>query len=128
MEKFEGGSPHKSVLYHQIILALRPDSSGRYVDATVGAGGHASGILEAASPSGRLLGLDLDPQALAIASQRLSEFGDRAVLVQASYTTLSQQLKRLGWQSVQGIVIDLGVSSMQLDTPERGFSFQTDGP
>jgi 16S rRNA (cytosine1402-N4)-methyltransferase len=128
MEKFGGGSPHKSVLYHQIILALRPDSSGRYVDATVGAGGHAAGILEAASPSGRLLGLDLDPQALAIASQRLSQFGDRAVLVQASYTSLSQQLQRLGWDTVQGIVIDLGVSSMQLDTPERGFSFQTDGP
>ena len=128
MEKFEGSSPHKSVLYQQIILALRPDSSGRYVDATVGAGGHAAGILEAASPSGRLLGLDLDPEALAIAGQRLSQYGQRAVLVQASYTSLSQQLKRLGWPTVQGIVIDLGVSSMQLDTPQRGFSFQTDGP
>ncbi len=128
MERFESGTPHKSVLYQQIILALRPNGSGRYVDATVGAGGHAAGILEASSPSGQLLGLDLDPQALAIASQRLSQYARRAVLVQASYTTLAEQLERLGWPSVQGIVIDLGVSSMQLDAPERGFSFQGDGP
>jgi 16S rRNA (cytosine1402-N4)-methyltransferase len=129
MEKFVGGSePHRSVLYHPIILALRPASSGRYVDATVGAGGHAAGILEAASPAGRLLGLDLDPQALAIASRRLSVFGERAVLVQASYTTLSDQLANLGWVDIQGMVIDLGVSSMQLDTPSRGFSFQSEGP
>ena len=77
---------------------------------------------------GCCLGLDLDPQALALASQRLSVYGSRAVLVQASYTTLAEQLRRLGWETVQGIVIDLGVSSMQFDTPERGFSFQTDGP
>lgn len=128
MEKFESGKPHKSVLYQQIILAIRPFSPGRYVDATVGAGGHAAGILETASPDGELLGLDLDPGALGIASQRLSAYGQRAILVQASYTTLSEQLAHLGWQTVHGIVIDLGVSSMQLDTPERGFSFQSDGP
>lgn len=129
MERFEGGSePHRSVLYHPIILALRPASPGRYVDATVGAGGHAAGILAAASPAGRLLGLDLDPQALAIASRRLSDFGDRAILVQASYTTLSSQLTALGWDQIQGMLIDLGVSSMQLDTPSRGFSFLNEGP
>jgi len=98
------------------------------VDATVGAGGHAAGILESSSPAGGLLGLDLDPQALAIASRRLSVFGERVHLVQASYTTLLEQIGRCGWQQVQGIVIDLGVSSMQLDTPQRGFSFQSDGP
>src|SRR5512138_3572753 len=101
--------PHRSVLYHEIILALRPTSPGVYVDSTVGAGGHAWGILDASSPDGRLLGLDLDPQALALAHQRLAEFGDRAVLVQASYTTLTEQLSTLGWEKVQGIVIDLGV-------------------
>lgn len=121
-------APHLSVLYHEIIHALRPTSPGRYIDLTVGAGGHSWGILNASSPDGRLLGLDLDPQALALAHQRLSEFGDRAVLIQSSYTTLPDQLRQLGWDSVQGIVIDLGVSSMQLDTPERGFSFQADGP
>jgi 16S rRNA (cytosine1402-N4)-methyltransferase len=120
--------PHQPVLYHEIILALRPHSSGRYVDATLGAGGHAWGILTHSQPHGRLLGLDLDPQALALARERLSPFGDSAILRQASYTTLSTQLRVLGWENVDGIVIDLGVSSMQLDTPERGFSFQSEGP
>ena len=129
MERSDSGTaPHQSVLYHAIIHALHPESPGRYVDATVGAGGHAAGILEAASPFGRLLGLDLDPFALALSSQRLANYGERAVLVQASYTTLAEQLARLGWPDVNGIVIDLGVSSMQLDDPERGFSFQSDGP
>jgi len=123
-----GRPPHLSVLYHDTILALKPHSPGRYVDATVGAGGHAAGILEASSPEGRLLGLDRDPQALELASQRLSVFGDRAILRQASYTTLLEQLKALGWSGVQGVLMDLGVSSMQIDTPERGFSFQTEGP
>ena len=98
------------------------------MDATVGAGGHAWGILEASSPLGQLMGLDLDPQALALASQHLAVYGERVKLIQASYTTLLSQLARLGWSQVQGIVLDLGVSSMQLDQPERGFSFQADGP
>lgn len=122
------GTPHRPVLYHEIILALRPAPSGRFVDATLGAGGHAWGILDASAPDGRLLGFDLDPHALALAADRLREFGDRAVLVQASYTTLLEQMKRLHWESAHGILIDLGVSSMQLDTPQRGFSFQSDGP
>jgi 16S rRNA (cytosine1402-N4)-methyltransferase len=75
-----------------------------------------------------LLGLDLDPQALALASQRLHIFGGRAVLLPASYTSMRQQLALLGWPAVDGIVIDLGVSSMQLDNAERGFSFLSDGP
>lgn len=126
----EGGSntPHLPVLYQEIIHALSPHSPGRYVDATVGAGGHAWGILNASHPQGLLLGLDLDPQALEIASQRLSAFESRVTLRQVSYTTLTHQLADLGWESVDGIVIDLGVSSMQIDTPERGFSFLADGP
>lgn len=130
MEPFENGiSPsHRSVLYHETIDALRPQNPGRYVDATVGAGGHAWGILAASEPDGQLLGLDLDPQALALARERLAPFGNRAILVQASYVTLLDQIQRLQWEHVQGIVIDLGVSSMQLDTPERGFSFQSEGP
>ena len=98
------------------------------MDATLGAGGHAWGILEAASPDGSLLGLDLDPQALELASQRLSVFSGRVTLRQASFTTLAVQLETLGWNQVQGIVLDLGVSSMQLDRPDRGFSFQAEGP
>jgi 16S rRNA (cytosine1402-N4)-methyltransferase len=75
-----------------------------------------------------LLGLDVDPQALAIAGERLAEFGDRAVIVQASYLNLNEQLAQLGWPAVDGVVLDLGVSSMQLDTPQRGFSFLVDAP
>jgi len=120
--------PHLPVLYHEIILALRPRREGYYVDGTLGAGGHAAGILEVSEPDGRLLGMDLDPQAVWIARQRLAPFGQRAVIVQASYTCLREQLEVLGWQAVNGILLDLGVSSMQLDTPERGFSFQSDAP
>jgi len=118
---------HQPVLYHEIIHFLQPISPGRYLDATVGAGGHAWGILEHSSPEGRLLGLDRDPQALELASQRLSDYGDRAVFVHASYTHLREELQKLGWDYVDGILFDLGVSSMQVDTPERGFSFQSEG-
>ncbi len=119
---------HIPVLYHEIIQALQPQPGGRYVDGTVGAGGHAWGILEVSSPDGKVLGLDLDPQALSLAKERLAPFGTRAILRQASYLTLSDQLASLGWETVHGIVLDLGVSSMQVDTPERGFSFRQDGP
>ncbi len=119
---------HKPVLYHDIILALRPQSGGRYLDGTLGAGGHAAGILAASSPDGLLLGLEVDPQALEIARRRLAPFGERACLIRASYTTLSDQLAALAWLAVDGILLDLGASSMQFDTPARGFSFQSDGP
>jgi 16S rRNA (cytosine1402-N4)-methyltransferase len=122
------GLPHHPVLYHEIIHALQPRRGGRYVDGTLGAGGHAWGILHHSAPDGILLGLDLDPQALSLARQRLAEFGSRAVLVQDSYTTLLEQLEQLNWPAVDGIVLDLGISSMQVDTPERGFSFQVDAP
>jgi len=121
-------SPHVSVLYQPIISALRPRSPGLYIDATVGAGGHAWGILEQSTPDGELLGMDVDPRALELANQRLFSFKDRYHLVLSSYTSLSSQLLTLGWDHVDGIVIDLGVSSMQIDSPERGFSFQKDGP
>jgi len=119
---------HQPVLYHEIIHALRPHDDGLYVDGTVGAGGHAWGILDASGPSGRLLGLDLDPQALDLACERLAPFGARTILTQASYATLRVQLDSLGWEVVDGILLDLGLSSMQLDSPERGFSFRVDAP
>ena len=121
-------APHISVLYHNIIESLRPNTSGKYVDATVGAGGHAWGILNASAPQGQLLGLDLDPVALKLADERLQEFTGRYFLRHTSYTTLTKTLSSIEWDSVDGIVIDLGVSSMQIDTPERGFSFLKDGP
>lgn len=120
--------PHTPVLYQEIIHALQPRDLGRYVDGTLGAGGHARGILEACAPGGRLLGLDVDPQALALARETLAPYGERATLVQASYETLAAQLSALGWDAVDGVVLDLGASSMQFDRPERGFSFLQDGP
>jgi 16S rRNA (cytosine1402-N4)-methyltransferase len=120
--------PHLSVLYQEIIHALQPRPAGRYVDGTLGAGGHARGILEACAPDGRLLGLDVDPQALALARETLAPYGERAQLVQASYETFAAQLSALGWDAVDGVILDLGASSMQFDRPERGFSFLQDGP
>src|SRR6266542_4464738 len=121
-------SPHQPVLYKEIIHALQPRSGGRYVDGTLGAGGHARGIMEACAPDGQLLGLDVDPQALAIARKILAPYENRIHLAQASYTSLSDQLAQLGWKEVDGILLDLGASSMQFDTPERGFSFLQDAP
>ncbi|HSL41805.1 MAG TPA: 16S rRNA (cytosine(1402)-N(4))-methyltransferase RsmH [Anaerolineales bacterium] len=121
-------SPHEPVLYKEIIHALQPHAGGRYVDGTLGAGGHARGIMEASAPDGQLLGLDVDPQALAIARRNLAPYEDRIHLAQASYTSLSTQLEQLGWEVVDSILLDLGASSMQFDTPERGFSFQHDAP
>ena len=121
-------SPHQPVLYKEIIHALQPRRGGRYVDGTLGAGGHARGILEASVPDGQLLGLDVDPQALALARKILAPYDQRIHLVQASYTSLSDQLARLGWDKVDGILLDLGASSMQFDTPDRGFSFTQDAP
>ncbi|MCS7011602.1 MAG: 16S rRNA (cytosine(1402)-N(4))-methyltransferase RsmH [Anaerolineales bacterium] len=119
---------HRPVLYHEIIHALRPKSGGRYLDATVGTGGHAAGILQMSAPHGLLLGLDVDPQALQVARQTLAPFGERVILRQTSYLALRREMTRLGWQEVNGILFDLGASSIQFDTPERGFSFLRDGP
>jgi 16S rRNA (cytosine1402-N4)-methyltransferase len=120
--------PHQPVLYKEIIHALRPKRGGRYLDGTLGAAGHASRLLEASAPDGQLLGLDVDPQALKLAHRKLAPFGERARLIHASYATLRQHLDELGWDLVDGIILDLGASSMQFDSPERGFSFLADGP
>jgi 16S rRNA (cytosine1402-N4)-methyltransferase len=98
------------------------------VDGTLGAGGHAAGLLAGSEPGGVLLGLDVDPQAIGLARQKLTPFGERAWLKKASYTSLPSQLAELGWDSVDGVLLDLGASSMQFDTPERGFSFLANGP
>jgi 16S rRNA (cytosine1402-N4)-methyltransferase len=121
-------SPHQPVLYKEIIHALQPRRGGRYVDGTLGAGGHARGIMEVSAPDGQLLGLDVDPQALALARKHLAPYEERIHLAQASYTSLSTQLAQLQWEVVDGILLDLGASSMQFDTPERGFSFLEDAP
>lgn len=121
-------APHEPVLYHEIIHALQPKSPGFYVDGTVGAGGHARGILEACAPDGRVLGMDVDPQAIKLARENLAPYGKRALLAQASYSSLTKVLTDFEWDLIDGMVLDLGLSSMQLDTSERGFSFQHEAP
>lgn len=120
--------PHQPVLYHEVLGALAPVSGRDYLDGTLGAGGHAEGILTVSAPHGRLLGIDLDPDALAIARKRLAPFGDRAVIQHGSFMQAPEILSEIGWHQLHGILLDLGVSSMQIDRPERGFSFMEDGP
>ncbi|MBN1995690.1 MAG: 16S rRNA (cytosine(1402)-N(4))-methyltransferase RsmH [Anaerolineae bacterium] len=119
---------HQPVLLTETIPALQPRPGGVYIDGTVGGGGHAAAILKASAPDGQLFGLDRDERALAIASRRLAEFGQRVHLFHANFDQLSQIAQQQQIPLAHGILLDLGVSSMQLDQPERGFSFQTDGP
>jgi 16S rRNA (cytosine1402-N4)-methyltransferase len=123
----EGGSEHVSVLRGAVVEALVQAPGGRYVDATVGAGGHALAILEAAGPEARLLGIDADPLALGIAAQRLTDHRDQVVLVQGNFRHLEQICAANGFSGVQGVILDLGLSSMQLADAERGFSFRGQG-
>ncbi len=120
--------PHRPVLVEEVLRQLEPRPDGVVVDATLGAGGHAEAILEASSPSGRLLGLDQDEGALAVAHERLHRFGDRVRLRQGSFADLSEHLDREGFTKVNSIVADLGLSSAQLDDGERGFAFSAEGP
>ena len=122
---------HVPVMPAEVLEALRVAPGKTYVDCTVGAGGHAAAILEESAPNGRLLGIDSDASALAIAAARLAPFGDRVQLVQRNYRELEHVLsEKQGFipTAPDGVLLDLGVSSMQLDRAERGFSFQTDGP
>lgn len=120
--------PHRPVLYQETIEYLAPSSSGRYLDCTAGAGGHSFGILESSSPDGQLIAIDLDPIAIQLTTETLSPFGERATVVHDSYLNTARILQRKGWDKVDGIVLDLGVSSMQLDQVERGFSFRAEAP
>ncbi len=119
---------HVPVLYQEVINGLQPRPGGRYIDGTVGAGGHAGGVLAASSPDGRVLGLDADPEALAVARERLAPYGERFVLAHADFRELGRVARRHGFDPVDGILLDLGLSSLQLDAPERGFAFQEEGP
>ncbi|WP_322493594.1 16S rRNA (cytosine(1402)-N(4))-methyltransferase RsmH [Chloroflexus sp.] len=121
---------HTPVLLAEVVAALAPRPGGRYLDATVGGGGHALAVLQAAQPGGVLLGIDADPAALAATAERLAEagLGQQAVLRHGSFADLAALAAEAGFTAVEGILFDLGVSSYQLDTPERGFSFAADGP
>jgi 16S rRNA (cytosine1402-N4)-methyltransferase len=123
---------HEPVLISEmlnLLFPLGPTPGGTYCDATIGLGGHARAILERSAPTGRLIGLDRDPDALAIARTVLEPFGDdRVTLVHAPFSRLEAVLEELGAIPVDGFLVDLGVSSPQLDRAERGFSFQRTGP
>jgi 16S rRNA (cytosine1402-N4)-methyltransferase len=119
---------HIPVLLQEVIQYLQPQSGGIYIDGTVGAGGHADAILRASAPDGQLFGFDQDKDALEIANRQLAQFGDRVRLLHSNFNQLSQIAGRYHIPPADGILLDLGVSSMQLEQPERGFSFQLDGP
>lgn len=110
----------------EVVALLRPERGGRFVDGTVGLGGHTHALL--ARGATRVIGIDRDPEALAEASRRLASFGDRLTLVHADYRALPRVLDQQGVDLVDGVLADLGVSSMQLDAPGRGFSFRRDEP
>ena len=115
---------HYSVLLKETIeiLNIRPD--GVYVDGTLGGGGHAYQVASRLSEKGRLIGIDQDADAIAAAGERLSEFGDKITIIRSNYANMKEELHRIGIEKVDGIVLDLGVSSFQLDTPERGFTYR----
>jgi len=120
--------PHIPVLSREVLAYLSPTSGARYMDATLGAGGHAEAILKASQPDGQLIGLDVDEDALAIAARRLADYSSRFFPFQCSYTQLEDPLQQLHWDGMNAILFDLGVSSMQVDSPLRGFSFLEEGP
>ncbi len=119
---------HVPVLLNEVLHYLQPRPGGTYIDATVGGGGHAEAILEASAPDGRLLGLDADPDALGRSHRRLHRFGRRVVLVQAYFDQLENIAHREGFVPADGVLMDLGVSSDQLEDAARGFSFLKPGP
>jgi 16S rRNA (cytosine1402-N4)-methyltransferase len=119
---------HVPVLLEETVSRLVTEPGGWYVDGTAGAGGHASAVLAAAGLDARLLALDRDAEALALARDALAPFGERAVLERANFSELAAVAARHGIREVRGVLLDLGVSSMQLDRPERGFSFMRDSP
>ena len=124
----EGKDLHVPVLFQEVMDWLRPCSPGCYVDGTLGLGGHTELILKQSAPAGRVLGFEWDAQAARFAAARLAGFGERLQLIPASYADMAEQLHQQGQGPVDGILVDLGVSSLQLDCPERGFSFREDAP
>ena len=119
---------HKSVLLQETIDSLNIKADGIYVDGTLGGGGHASEVCRRLGDGGKLIGIDQDGDAVAAAGERLKEFGDRAVIVRSNYENIDGVLKELGIEKADGIYLDLGVSSYQLDTADRGFTYREDVP
>lgn len=119
---------HQPVLLAQTLASLNLHSGGLYVDGTLGGGGHSQAILAATEPDGRLIGLDRDDEALAAATARLQPFGERFRPLKANFADIAQVLAAENIAQVDGVLLDIGVSSYQLDEPARGFSYMQDGP
>ncbi len=121
---------HQPVLLDEVIAGLRPRAGGRYLDGTFGGGGHAIALLETAAPNGMVLALDADPEAIerAFNLRREAGIGDRLVPVHANFATLAAVARDRGFVPLDGILLDLGLSSYQLDEPDRGFAFRFHGP
>ncbi|HKX51365.1 MAG TPA: 16S rRNA (cytosine(1402)-N(4))-methyltransferase, partial [Candidatus Binatia bacterium] len=119
---------HTSVLIQESMGLLKPRPGERHLDGTLGGGGHAEEILLRSSPDGRVLGLDWDEDAVTAAGQRLSRFGERLTLRRANFDQAKDILAAINWSRVDGVLLDLGVSSHQFDAAERGFSFQASAP
>lgn len=119
---------HIPVLWEEVLTYLNPKSGGLYVDATIGLGGHSLSILQKSAPAGKLIGIDQDDLALSKCEKRLKVFKNRLKLIHGNFSDLQDLLELQGVSKVDGVLFDLGVSTFQLDTPERGFSFQHNGP
>ena len=124
----EPSQPHVPVLCDEVIDLLQPRDGGLYVDGTLGLGGHTQAILERSAPTGRVIGFEWDAEALARAQERLVPYRERLRIVHASYADLAGALEKLNVGPVDGLLVDLGVSSLQLDDRDRGFSFRADAP
>lgn len=121
------GAPHRPVLLEETLKFLAPERGGLFVDCTVGLGGHSEAVLKSSSET-RVLGMDLDAAALAYSRQRLAPFGERFCAFQANFRAIADVLRQANERDPNGILVDLGVSSLQFDSPERGFSFRFDAP
>jgi 16S rRNA (cytosine1402-N4)-methyltransferase len=121
------GAPHRPVLLEETLKFLAPERGGLFIDGTVGLGGHSEAILKSSNDT-RVIGMDLDPAALAYSRQRLAPFGERFRAVQANFRAIADVLRQGNEREPAGILVDLGVSSLQFDSPERGFSFRFDAP
>lgn len=119
---------HTPVLAAEALAGLAPRSGGDYLDATVGGGGHTAAILQASAPDGRVLGIDADPAALAASAEQLSAYAGRVALIHGNFRDVTRLARDAGFDHFDGVLFDLGVSSHQIDTPERGFTFQADAP
>ena len=119
---------HEPVMTAQVVAGLNVRDGGAYVDCTLGDGGHAEAILDASAPTGRVLGLDADPEAVAFSSRRLRRYGERVVVSNANFRAVAGQARAHGFLPADGLLFDLGLSSRQLDAEDRGFSFRRPGP